>query len=587
LAKKRFIVFITFIGGLYYFLEFVVPGLVPTTGVKGKVEEIRWGRVTYRLYGGETKPHVDEGIIKPGKVRPEPIEIKRRNSLDDMKPTDMSLLQRGDVIAIAGEKGGEITQSYGKHPEITIGPKDGDPAIQITPERLVLIDGKNPEITPNRSLQIDRGVGRIWNVVRWDTTPVKAGDVIRGKWYDDMKVDFTDEITITDKAVMAHTAGTRDKPREVQKIGHDDVLVLGVPVITNRNPRRLGLIGIRGGQAVTSDGQRYDLSRTPIEVTPPVRPGDPSTIRVGSTRMSLPAKENLYKFATWDHTIKIAEHIEITPDTIKITQRGVVKNVRKTRITVRTSHGDKTCVVTANSLIFRRTTIPVIASNGMTVPMPREDTAAANELKVGDRVTIGRTTYLTALLVPIGDFINVMCTFGIGLGMFNLILMHGSSIRKRQGNWLYSLILFVAMFGMMFFTSFRNAAPETTGFKVYDVLFWNMMSPLGSTTFSLLAFYLASAAYRAFKIKTAEAAVMSISAVIIMMGQVPIGIWLTHGLPDWLSFLRLEVICGWIFINAHSPAYRAISLGATVGAIAMALRLWLNLERGTFFDQEL
>jgi hypothetical protein len=32
---------------------------------------------------------------------------------------------------------------------------------------------------------------------------------------------------------------------------------------------------------------------------------------------------------------------------------------------------------------------------------------------------------------------------------------------------------------------------------------------------------------------------------------------------------------------------RAVTFGIFVGALAMSLRIWLNLERGAFFEQEL
>jgi hypothetical protein len=36
----------------------------------------------------------------------------------------------------------------------------------------------------------------------------------------------------------------------------------------------------------------------------------------------------------------------------------------------------------------------------------------------------------------------------------------------------------------------------------------------------------------------------------------------------------------------NTPAQRGITFGIAVGALAMSLRVWLSLERGTFFSEQ-
>jgi hypothetical protein len=68
---------------------------------------------------------------------------------------------------------------------------------------------------------------------------------------------------------------------------------------------------------------------------------------------------------------------------------------------------------------------------------------------------------------------------------------------------------------------------------------------------------------------------------------VPIGAWLTNALPraSALGFFRLEALGDWIMRWLNTPAQRGIAFGIAIGALAMSLRVWLSLERGTFFSE--
>jgi hypothetical protein len=82
---------------------------------------------------------------------------------------------------------------------------------------------------------------------------------------------------------------------------------------------------------------------------------------------------------------------------------------------------------------------------------------------------------------------------------------------------------------------------------------------------------------------------MLVAAFIVMLGQVPVGAWMTSWLPahGFLSSFRLENVSYWILNQPNSAAQRGMRFGIEIGALAMALRTWLSLERGSFFDQEL
>ena len=88
--------------------------------------------------------------------------------------------------------------------------------------------------------------------------------------------------------------------------------------------------------------------------------------------------------------------------------------------------------------------------------------------------------------------------------------------------------------------------------------------------FSLLAFYMASAAYRSFRARNALAALLLGSAFIVMLGQVPIGEAITEKLP---------LVSQWIMQVPNTASKRGIDIGITLGALATMLKILTGVER--------
>ncbi len=207
--------------------------------------------------------------------------------------------------------------------------------------------------------------------------------------------------------------------------------------------------------------------------------------------------------------------------------------------------------------------------------------------------------FLTDYLQPANELLAVIMAFTVGLGIYSLIQVHGRNILRQRRDWHNSLAFFICMFVMFGLTLADNyikvgePAPAVLPYPkaFYEILFNGLFMPLQSATFSLLAFYIASAAYRAFRVRTLEAGLMMAAAFIVMLGQVPIGAWLTHWLPTSgyagiPAFFRLENLGSWVMSWLNSPAQRGITFGVAVGMLAMSLRIWLSLERGTFFSEQ-
>jgi hypothetical protein len=111
---------------------------------------------------------------------------------------------------------------------------------------------------------------------------------------------------------------------------------------------------------------------------------------------------------------------------------------------------------------------------------------------------------------------------------------------------------------------------------LYDGLFYGILTAFGSSSMALLAFYLVSAAHRALRMSTLEAGLMLGAGTIILLGQTPVGDWLTAGLPRALS---LDAWTQWILAVPNAGVQRGVVIGACGGAFAAGMRQWLSLGK--------
>ncbi len=175
----------------------------------------------------------------------------------------------------------------------------------------------------------------------------------------------------------------------------------------------------------------------------------------------------------------------------------------------------------------------------------------------------------------------VVGAMAIGLGVINLVRLHGYRVARLAKDWSYSLALLVAMFGTivvgLLSWYFKERGDESALLKemFWTFIYKGLYNNLASAMFSLLAFYIAYAAYRSFRIQSLESALMMLAALLVMLGQIPLGVFISHNVP-LLNVLELRA---WLMKKVNVPVFRGILFGSLIASLGMAARMWLSLER--------
>ena len=201
---------------------------------------------------------------------------------------------------------------------------------------------------------------------------------------------------------------------------------------------------------------------------------------------------------------------------------------------------------------------------------------------------------------------DIIASFAIFLGALNLLKLQFLKVVKRQSGWQYSVVA-IASFFFAFTIGFFMKGAFFVGEEVYFTqkaaeqailasgstetvkavewgahistegglfkwMFDNIFTPLSATMFALLAFYVASASYRAFRARNFEATLLLLAGIIIMLGRVPVGSLIT----PWM-IMYLLVFVGTIFATTYLKS-RKIVFGVFVSGLLGVTLLGINMN---------
>jgi hypothetical protein len=184
------------------------------------------------------------------------------------------------------------------------------------------------------------------------------------------------------------------------------------------------------------------------------------------------------------------------------------------------------------------------------------------------------------------QYMIIIYGFALLLGVVNVIQGNVRKIEKLRPGWPFAVSLLLGLFVMGTFgilSAFRVGPFEgilTAPDGSDTPFFWTtryLFNPLQAAMFSLLAFYIASAAFRAFRVRNVEATVLLVAAFIVMLGRTPLGEYVFCWLPGGERWL--PAVTDWIMAVPNTAAQRGIIIGAALGAASLSLRVILGIER--------
>ncbi len=175
------------------------------------------------------------------------------------------------------------------------------------------------------------------------------------------------------------------------------------------------------------------------------------------------------------------------------------------------------------------------------------------------------------LLTSVTKWMQIIGGFALVLGVTSLFHLHAVRIRRKEPGWGYSLILYTGLLGTIAVGLWANGKETVDGAATaFGWIYTYMLVPLQGTMFAILAFFIASAAYRSFRARSREAAVLLVAAIIVMMGRVPLGEYLLPASGD---------VSQWILNVLNASVRRAILIGVSLGTVALSFKIIFGVER--------
>ncbi len=154
-----------------------------------------------------------------------------------------------------------------------------------------------------------------------------------------------------------------------------------------------------------------------------------------------------------------------------------------------------------------------------------------------------------------------IAAFALLLGLFNVVAVHVQRVVRRDAGAWSSIVILATAFVVLLIVMPSGGVSNASNWVLRY-----LYQPLEAAFLALLVFFMATAAYRALRVRTWETALFVIAALIVLIGAVPLANFL-EPLREWV--MNVPTVAG----------VRGILLGVALGVIATGLRLLTGVDR--------
>jgi len=167
----------------------------------------------------------------------------------------------------------------------------------------------------------------------------------------------------------------------------------------------------------------------------------------------------------------------------------------------------------------------------------------------------------------------ITAAFALILGGISIFRLHIGHIRRRtEGKWYLSIFILALIVVMLIVGTYF-------GLNSTQYLWWynTFYMPGRRTVFSLTALYILVYGYTAYKIKSTESAVLIITVMLCMLGNIPLGELIWSGFGD---------IASWLGSTGQMGGSRGMAISIAIGVIVISIRTLLGIEKGALVQPE-
>ena len=162
--------------------------------------------------------------------------------------------------------------------------------------------------------------------------------------------------------------------------------------------------------------------------------------------------------------------------------------------------------------------------------------------------------------------VSLIASFTIILGLNSAIRRSYNIIRERKRIWILQVYMLILLGLMVVFG--LGLGMDSSAFK------WLMLAivdPLSSVNYSILTFYMASAAARAFRARSPQASILLVTGVIVLLQQAPL---------TATVFPQIDIVSRFFNDAFNLAIARMFLMAVSVGAIVLGVRVLTGKEIG-------